>query len=501
MSERIKRVTVHLMLWVAIGSTCMFRVHSSIEDSTTILEIFARRAFDWQNSTTPAPLSLTASLTKVVLAGRANETPGLADTAVSRCDRAGEILDVRVASVRDFVSRRILEDVKNLCDSARGCDPNEVDPEFGITPLHVAQFWGASDLVDYLTSLGASHDILDNVGRQPRNMTFPTFSKFSKMVGRRKLQPDADAHDRCEIPEVVIPLRPSHALHASSTREDDVQIEEWRQATEKALSEVRRLTSEGEPVMVRNVLPWLLSTMNQGQDDRPASLKYTNASSFVQAWAHRHVDVGHLPYARNFNLVSEHMTLGDFFAETKWAQPTAPQGECILEGRVPVPEETYRQPPRYVFQVDPEACVEGKELFEEVISAALPSSGDKPLICPPATGLLGLESVHYYLGGKGTGAPHHVHSDALNLIITGRKKWWVLTPRHAVWSRRHILEYAEHGEGGAWRDSGEAGEEELRDTLDDDLHPMECVQGAGDLVYVPADWGHAALNLEDGTFG
>lgn len=26
--------------------------------------------------------------------------------------------------------------------------------------------------------------------------------------------------------------------------------------------------------------------------------------------------------------------------------------------------------------------------------------------------------------------------------------------------------------------------------------PLECVQEAGDIMYVPTDWGHGVLNLE-----
>jgi ribosomal protein L16 Arg81 hydroxylase len=31
--------------------------------------------------------------------------------------------------------------------------------------------------------------------------------------------------------------------------------------------------------------------------------------------------------------------------------------------------------------------------------------------------------------------------------------------------------------------------------------PLECIQRPGDVIYVPLDWGHAVINLEENTFG
>lgn len=503
-----------LGLWSARGP-------SEQTSSTSILEIFARRAFDWSNSTTPAPLSATAVLVKSILADPTTLPPGLDDAVVSILDHdsveSGQrVLDVSVSKVRDFLSSGILHEVQELCSSASGCDPNEVDPEFGITPLHMAQFWGSSELVEYLTYLGANHNAYDTVGRQPRNLSFPTFSKYSKMVGKGRLDEGAHPQDRCEIPEVVIPLPPGPAstIWVGETAAAG-SSKEWQKSVQAALSEVRRLVSEGEPVMVRNVLPWLLTVDTvEGQthhDVAPVKfLKYPDATSFVKTWAHRPVDVGSVPYAKKFNLANERKTLQDYYVapEGAAANPatlllSAVSGaNTINNGGASADKLRHHAPrPNYVFQVDTEACVEGRELLGRIVDAALPSSGKRPLVCPPASGLRGLESVHYYLGRGGTGAPHHIHSDALNLVVTGLKKWWMLTPRMAVWSRRHVREYEEEGKGGPWKNIPHGTEARSDEEIEEEYRPMECLQRAGDLVYVPADWGHAAINLEDDTFG
>lgn len=451
--------------------------HLLFGDSTSILTIFAREAFDWSSSTTPVPVSTTAVLVKAILAGKSSALGlGLESAVLSTSESSNGkiVVDVQVAPVRKFLSARILQEVKQLCSSSSSsCDPNEVDPEFGTTPLHLAELWGSSELVEYLLSIGANPDKFDTVGRQPRNMTFKAFSANSKKAADARLpslreasaSSAGDLQDRrCEIPEVVIPLFPDIDSSSPWAEEAEELLKLWQETSLNALSEVRRLVSEGEPVVVRNVVPWL-------QQQYKRQLQFPDAATFAEAWGHRPVDVGGVPYAKNFDLYNERKTLAEYLKSTTWDKTEDP---------------TARFPPNYVFQVDTEACVEGLELLSKVVEVALPSSGNKPIVCPPSSGLRGLESMHYYMGGRWTGAPFHVHSDALNLAMSGKKKWWVVTPRSAVWSKRHIREYSEEGKGGP---------------TDGEERPMEFVQHSGDMVYVPGDWGHAAMNLDDGTFG
>lgn len=352
--------------------------------------------------------------------------------------------------------------------------------------MHLAELWGSSDLVEYLLSVGANPDAFDAVGRQPRNMTFKDFNANSKKAAHTRLSlGTASPEDNCEIPEVTIPLIPQTGMDdATSAFEKSATIYEWQDSVIFALSEVRRLVSEGEPVMVRNVMPWLQagSPGPGAVSDKPMAQQpaYLTAAAFAEVWGHRPVDVGSMPYAKIFDLSNERTTLKDYMKATATAD-TADRDAGTAKR-----DAQARFYPNYVFQIDTEACAEGHKLFRRIVEAALPASGENPIICPPAKGLHGLESVHYYLGGIWSGAPFHIHSDAINLAVSGKKKWWVVTPRSAVWSRRHIREYAEGGKGGPWKDED---------------RPMECVQRGGDLVYVPGEWGHAAMNLEDGTFG
>lgn len=476
---------------------------SSGSSSDTILSIFARESYDWVSSTTPVPVSTSAVLAKLVLADKSTLPAGLeafltAAPAVSGDDgtAAGQaVLDVPLRPLQDFLSSRVLEEVRQLCASSSnspggggGCDPNEADPDFGITPLHLAELWGSRELSEYLLSIGADPEIYDIVGRQPRNMTFNAFSANSKKAADARLPPGADPEERCEMPEVVIPLFPGVATatgggKALSESEQIAAAKEWRDSATAALSEVRRLVSEGEPVVVRNVVPWLVAdssfeNIEDNNSNYTSTVQYRSAAQFVEAFGHRPVDVGKVPYAKLFDLAVERTTLKDYVTRAAATVAGAPTGDKELAT------------PNYVFQVDTEACVEARQLLGRIVEAALPSSGENPIVCPPQGGLTGLKSVHYYLGARWTGAPFHIHADALNLVVSGKKRWWVVPPRDAVWSKRHIHEYVKEGKGGPG--GGGANDEE---------RPMECVQRDGDLVYVPGNWGHAAMNVEDDTFG
>ncbi|CAN0528430.1 unnamed protein product, partial [Laminaria digitata] len=76
----------------------------------------------------------------------------------------------------------------------------------------------------------------------------------------------------------------------------------WRISSDAALSEVKRLVSEGVPVMTRN------------SDGGITTLQYPDAATFSKSWGHRTVDVGSVSYARNFKASKDRMTLKEYDA-------------------------------------------------------------------------------------------------------------------------------------------------------------------------------------------
>ena len=48
------------------------------------------------------------------------------------------------------------------------------------------------------------------------------------------------------------------------------------------------------------------------------------------------------------------------------------------------------------------------------------------------------DAYQFYLGAAGTGAPFHHHQSAWNALIYGRKHWFLVPPRQAIFSTKPV---------------------------------------------------------------
>jgi len=85
--------------------------------------------------------------------------------------------------------------------------------------------------------------------------------------------------------------------------------------------------------------------------------------------------------------------------------------------------------------------------------------------------------TEFSLGPPLSGANMHFHGAVFTGLVHGRKRWALLRPADAYFSTTPVRE---------WLDS-EAGR-----------HPrlLHCVQRAGDVMFLPRNWGHAVMNLQ-----
>ena len=88
-----------------------------------------------------------------------------------------------------------------------------------------------------------------------------------------------------------------------------------------------------------------------------------------------------------------------------------------------------------------------------------------------------MQNLQFYFGANHSGSPMHFHRDAINVLIQGSKKWQVLPPSRAMYSKMPASEYFATV---------------LRNRMEG-----TCIQHAGDALFVPAGWSHAVLNLGD----
>ena len=135
---------------------------------------------------------------------------------------------------------------------------------------------------------------------------------------------------------------------------------------------------------------------------------------------------------------------------------------------------------------------------------------------PPArTGL------DFFVGSNGSGTPLHHHSAVWNALLFGRKLWALLPPAHATFAKEgeHPLDSewaaewdargADGGPGSSFssappppkktkrKGAKKAKKAERRRGA---RRPyLFCVQQPGTLVYLPGQWAHATLNLEEGV--
>ena len=90
-----------------------------------------------------------------------------------------------------------------------------------------------------------------------------------------------------------------------------------------------------------------------------------------------------------------------------------------------------------------------------------------------------LASHQFIMGGEGSGSPVHFHISAMNWAVVGRKRWFLWPPAERFWSNKPSLEWLQ------------------QDFCNLPSPPIEVIQNPGDVVYVPRDYGHAVINLED----
>jgi hypothetical protein len=70
----------------------------------------------------------------------------------------------------------------------------------------------------------------------------------------------------------------------------------------------------------------------------------------------------------------------------------------------------------------------------------------------------------------------------VNILLYGRKRWFLRPPKHAIYSRKAIL---------PWFKEQYPHDKQLPHTV-----LYECVQQPGELLFVPDGWSHGILNIE-----
>lgn len=96
----------------------------------------------------------------------------------------------------------------------------------------------------------------------------------------------------------------------------------------------------------------------------------------------------------------------------------------------------------------------------------------------------GLGKAQLSFGDAGSGTPMHSHSAAYNYLLFGKKHWYLTPPPNV---KRREGAGVQHVQ--AWLQDPDAYAAYKTENV-----LTECIQRPGELLFIPAGWGHATLN-------
>ncbi len=112
------------------------------------------------------------------------------------------------------------------------------------------------------------------------------------------------------------------------------------------------------------------------------------------------------------------------------------------------------------------------------------------------------KSTIFFAGNKGRGALPHMHTPALNILATGKKRWFLFnaSPSNPMGERLQEYYYLAYPyktnlTSTDWLDKEYT--TSLKDYKDSGGEVYEFIQEAGDVVIIPDNWSHTIINLDD----
>jgi hypothetical protein len=113
---------------------------------------------------------------------------------------------------------------------------------------------------------------------------------------------------------------------------------------------------------------------------------------------------------------------------------------------------------------------------------------------PEIHGLCATGVYRLFAGPSASGTLPHVHTHALNAVVAGRKRWAIYTGEDAEQTTALVAAgYREYGSGAQATDWFANAWPTVQQRV---ARTWELEQSAGDVVFVPAQFLHAVVNLE-----
>jgi hypothetical protein len=170
--------------------------------------------------------------------------------------------------------------------------------------------------------------------------------------------------------------------------------------------------------------------------------------AFLQRWGALNVTVSTVPHAQSYGHTSSNMPVKEFVQHHMNA--SSPTGAYVFDSKVLDEEPELRA-----------ACPPPRFLQDARIALS-----------------------QFFIGDSATGSFPHFHGHALNLLVYGQKLWYFFPPNQAHFNVKSISKWVTED----WPEI--AGQRLAAQRAG----VSQCVQDAGDAVYVPQFWGHAVFN-------
>eukprot|EP01052_Picozoa_sp_SAG31_P016766 SAG31_NODE_1123_length_9787_cov_5.258877_10_plen_374_part_00 len=260
-----------------------------------------------------------------------------------------------------------------------------------------------------------------------------------------------------------------------------------------ALQFAARYLLRGRPLLVKNSV---IASWRQ-------SLRRENLVNSSMAEAE--VAAGDIPYASQFGRPSSSVSVGEYIARLDNSQsqltPSGPPEVIFHAFPAKKLHEKKAGPPSLSAQggTQPLAALRlllmqenaslpqflrADVLNEMVSQLIMPPCSSSPGDAPSAEFEIRPAVRQFFLGGRGGGAPAHPHSHAVNSLAWGRKRWRVCPPDYSRFSATSVwANFPDPATG--WRNEPDA------------ARCFECTQRGGDVVFVPANWGHTVVNVQE----
>ena len=74
--------------------------------------------------------------------------------------------------------------------------------------------------------------------------------------------------------------------------------------------------------------------------------------------------------------------------------------------------------------------------------------------------------------------------------MAGTKKWWLFPPNDAFFTLKNVSRWMAE-------DLAKLSSEDGKGEGKGPVQMFECTQEAGQVIYVPEQWGHAVINVQD----